>query len=143
MSCGCKDDIKIDAVLRPAAQVTVEDFDGELVAYVEDTAALFAFNPTASLTWRCLDGEATLSEIVADLADVFDAPEDTVTDDVLTAVAGWWGNGLVDMLTPKGEWDRFVPAAALHAHDHEAGARKPCKGCDEKAAQRRAEEAAG
>lgn len=142
MSCGCKDDIKIDSVLRPAAQVTVEDFDGELVAYVEDTAALFAFNPTASLTWQCLDGEAPLGEIVADLAAVFDAPEATVADDVLTAVGGWWGNGLVDMLTPKGEWDRYVPAAALHPHDHDAHTHKPCKGCDEKAAQQ-ADKAAG
>lgn len=128
MSCGCQDDLSPESVLRPAAQVVVEDFDGELVAFVEDSSALFAFNPTASLTWRCLDGEAPLGEIVADLADVFEAPEARVSDDVLTAVGGWWANGLVELRGDTGGWDRVEPRQ--HTHDADpAGRAAPCKGC--------------
>lgn len=139
MSCGCESDVTVESVLRGAPTVVVEDFDGELLAYDDTAKELHAFNATASLLWRCLDGESPLDEIIADLADVFDADPEAVAADVLNAAGGWRNRGLVELLCPDGGWDRKTPKVAEPAPEPE---REPCVGCAEEAARRRAEAAA-
>lgn len=138
MSCGCESDVTVDDVVRPAASVSVEDFDGELLAYDDTSKELHAFNTTASLLWLCLDGESPLREIVEDLADAFGTPLDVVEADVVDAAGGWRNRGLVELRRPDGTWDRKTPEVAEPAP---LPPDEPCAGCAEEAA-RRAEEAA-
>lgn len=140
MSCGCESDVTVDDVVRPAASVSVEDFDGELLAYDDTSKELHAFNTTASLLWLCLDGESPLREIVEDLADAFGTPLDVVEADVVDAAGGWRNRGLVELRLPDGTWDREMPEVVEVPPDQLPGP-EPCEGCAEKAA-RRAEEAA-
>ena len=57
---------------------------GDRVVVVDEPAGrALALSPTATLIWKCLDGEATLREIIADLADVFHTRRARVADDVL------------------------------------------------------------
>lgn len=140
MSCGCESDVTVDDVVRPAASVSVEDFDGELLAYDDTSKELHAFNTTASLLWLCLDGESPLREIVEDLADAFGTALDVVEADVVDAAGGWRNRGLVELRLPDGTWDREMPEVVEVPPDQLPGP-EPCEGCAEKAA-RRAEEAA-
>lgn len=133
MSCGCESDVTADSVLRPAATVTVEDFDGEYVAYDDTAKELHAFNRTATLLWQCLDGESALDEIIDDLADAFGALRATVADDVLNAAGGWRNRGLVELLCPDGGWDRKMPEVVADPAPDGDGDREPCEGCAEKA----------
>ncbi len=63
-------------------------------------------NPTAALIWERCDGTRTEANIVAELCELFDAPEDTLRRDFRAAL-----DGLIDAgaLYPKDEW-RFDPS---------------------------------
>lgn len=137
MSCDCESDVTTESVLRCAPSVSVEDFDGEFLAYDDTAKELHAFNRTASLLWQCLDGESPLAEIIEDLADAFGAPLGAVTGDVLDAAGGWRNRGLVELLCPDGGWDRKTPRVAAPPPPEE-----PCVGCAEENARRRAEQEA-
>lgn len=139
MSCDCESDVTVDDVVRPATAVSVEDFDGELLAYDDTAKELHAFNPTASLLWRCLDGASTLREIVEDLADAFAVPVETVETDVVDSAGGWRNRGLVELRGADGTWDRKTPKIVEVAPEPD----EPCVGCAEEAARRSAEAAAG
>ena len=94
----------------PGAGTAVEDIDGAFaprphpdVTGVEVGPEMvvvrgrpFLLNQTASLVWRCLDGEGTIDEIVADLADVTGADAAVVGRDVLELVRSLAATGLLD-----------------------------------------------
>ena len=72
-------------LLKPAratgvAEVTI---DGETVIYDEVTGAIHQLDRIATVIWQCLDGEATVAELIADLADVYNVSNDRVQVDVL------------------------------------------------------------
>ena len=78
----------IDGAFRPrrAAAVAFTELDGETVLYDESTGGTHLLNPTASVLWQCFDGDASLDELAADVADAYGIDPATAADDVRTVV---------------------------------------------------------
>ena len=74
----------IDGAFRPrrAPSVAFTELDGEVVLYDEDTGHTHLLNPTAGVLWQCFDGEATLDELAADVAEAYGIDPEVAADDV-------------------------------------------------------------
>lgn len=74
----------IDGTFRPhrAPSVAYTELDGEVVLYDEDTGHTHLLNPTAGVLWQCFDGEATLDELAADVADAYGIDPAAAAEDV-------------------------------------------------------------
>jgi PqqD family protein of HPr-rel-A system len=75
--------------------VTAE-LDGELLVYEEQSGAIHTLNPTASVVWSCIDGRATVDDIVAELAVAYGADPRTVEADLLALLGQLRDLGLLD-----------------------------------------------
>ncbi|MEQ8717562.1 MAG: HPr-rel-A system PqqD family peptide chaperone [Acidimicrobiales bacterium] len=71
---------------RPTAEATLLEVDGATVVFDRGSGAAHALNETAALLWRVFDGEGTIAEIAADVADAFDVPAEAALDDVSNLV---------------------------------------------------------
>ena len=84
--------IRMDGVYAPSDDVVAREIAGELiivplVAGIGDMEdELYTLNETGKAIWDRLDGRATLSGIIADLALEFDAPPGEIEHDVLGMV---------------------------------------------------------
>ena len=87
-------------VPRPRADVAFVELDGEsvIIATVGDDEELLThwLNPIGTIVWHCLDGVASLDELIADLAEAFDADPDVVADDVVQLTRALGGVGLLE-----------------------------------------------
>jgi hypothetical protein len=97
------DAIDADFVATQHAAVTGVEIDGEAVLYHADAGTVHVLNPTATLLWKCLDGELDLGGLAADVADVFEADLATVLADVLDTVRAFGRQGLLDSVTSDEE----------------------------------------
>lgn len=88
----------IDPAFIPRARASVvsEPVGSEMVLVDSESGLVHALNPVAALVWQCFDGEASLDDLVADLADGFGAPADVVRDDLLTMTRAAGRSGLLD-----------------------------------------------
>lgn len=97
-SAAVRSDDSVDpgyvAVRSPAAY-TVE-VDGEAVILDEEAERLHLLNPSASLLWACFDGESSLADICADLAEALGTPLEVVLADSLDALRKLVEEGLVE-----------------------------------------------
>lgn len=77
---------QIDASSRlvPKPGILTVEIDGEAVLFDEEGDQLHHLNRTATIVWSCLDGEASLAEIVTDLSEVLDASYETVMADTIS-----------------------------------------------------------
>jgi hypothetical protein len=87
----------------PRAGIAAEELDGQVVLYDVSTGGVHLLNPMASLLWSCFDGETTLDDVGADVADVFDQPRDTALDAVV---------GMARELARLGALDGVIPDPA-------------------------------
>ena len=71
-----------DPMPRRAAAAETLVLDDEALLLDPRTDRIHQLNPQASLIWSVLDGEGTIGDLVADLADAFDVQPDVVRDDV-------------------------------------------------------------
>lgn len=78
------DTIETDFVPTVSADIRAWSVGGEAVLVNSRSGSVHALNPIAALVWQCFDGQATLGEIVADLAEGFCESVDVVRSDVLT-----------------------------------------------------------
>ena len=78
------DPADIDGAFRPrrADSVAFTELDGETVLYDESTGGTHLLNPTASVLWQCFDGDASLDELAADVADAYGIDPAAAADDV-------------------------------------------------------------
>lgn len=82
-------DVNLNTVCAPSADVVVREIEGEvlivpLVADVGDKEdELYTLNETGHAIWRELDGQRSLRDVVAALAQQFDAPHSEFEADVL------------------------------------------------------------
>jgi hypothetical protein len=79
--------------IRP--EVSSVDVEGEVVLYDDDARVLHRLNPSASVVWACLDGFASLAEIGADVADIYQADPVRVLADVVAAARQFGAAGLL------------------------------------------------
>ena len=83
-------------VAAPDPAVETVEVESEALLYYPHRTTRVAVNPSGALIWACLDGESTLGEIAADLAESFSAPFETMLADVTAAVSDFVdpGHGL-------------------------------------------------
>lgn len=98
---------------RPAAGLVSADIDGELLLLDPRTDRLYQLDRVGSMIWSVLDGEATVDELVDDLADVFATPADAVRHDLGELLLALRGAGALDGDDP--------PEHLLHGHDGSHG----------------------
>lgn len=105
----------LDATFVPARRddLAVEELDGELVLLDETTGGIHVLNATASVVWRCLDGDIDVATLAAELADAFGVDASQVSDDVL---------GMVRQLAADGLLVGFEPPVDEPADDAEPDA---------------------
>lgn len=103
---------------RPRARgdVTAVVLDGEAV--IHRAGRVHALDPVATLVWRCCDGDASVDQIAAELAEVFAAPRATVTRDVAAVVDELAALGLLtaDSGEPDGDDVGNVSMPGLLVH---------------------------
>lgn len=96
-------DITLDLAPRPHTDVTSVEVDGEAVVY-SPHAGVHRLDTTATVLWRCFDGDASLRELADDLADVFPEEEPSRLGADLLAYARDLGRaGLLDGVDPGDE----------------------------------------
>ena len=66
----------------------------------EERNRLHMINATGLLVWACLDGEASLAEIVDDISDELGVERDTVLADTLAVTRHLGEQGLIANVTP-------------------------------------------
>jgi coenzyme PQQ biosynthesis protein PqqD len=82
-------EVTLQTICAPSGGVVAREIEGEivivpLVAGIGDMDdELYTLNPTGRAIWQKLDGQKTLAQIVADLAQEFDAPQADLEADVL------------------------------------------------------------
>jgi hypothetical protein len=65
-------------VLIPKSDVDIIEVDDEAIIFELESGALHWMDAPALLLWRCLDGESTMEEICADIADELGIDVDVV-----------------------------------------------------------------
>ena len=88
----------IDGAFRPrrAASVAFTELDGETVLYDESTGGTHLLNPTASVLWQCFDGEASLDDLAADVAEAYGIDRAAAADDVRAVARSLGELGVLD-----------------------------------------------
>lgn len=78
-----------------------EGIDGELVIFDPLTSEVHQLDPLGTIIWPFLDGEATVGELVLDLAAAFEVPEARVRDDLGTLLATLSEHRLIEGQQPE------------------------------------------
>ncbi len=84
--------VHFDAAYAPSEDVVAREIEGEIVIIplvadigdIEDE--LYTLNETGQAIWRKLDGSRPLRQVAAELVDEFDAPSESIEQDVLGLV---------------------------------------------------------
>lgn len=79
----------------PHPDVTWIELDGKVVLFHERTGEVHVLNPTGSLVWQCLDGNADVATLADDLHEVTGAPRAVVERDLVSLLAQLVRQGLV------------------------------------------------
>jgi hypothetical protein len=82
-------EITLEAILYPSEDVVAREIEGELILVpltagigdMEDE--LYSLNPSGFAIWQKLDGQRSLGEVVAALAEEYDASRTALEADVL------------------------------------------------------------
>jgi coenzyme PQQ biosynthesis protein PqqD len=87
---------ELDARPRRREGVLAQEAQGQTVLLRLDDGGYYAVDEVGAMIWELCDGERTLADVVAALCEEFDAPERTVTADVLEFVADLRRERLLD-----------------------------------------------
>ena len=79
----------------PRPDVTAVVLDGEAVLLAEGASEAHYLDEIATLVWRTFDGSATIDELVADFAEVFNADVEVVRADIVALTQGVGRAGLL------------------------------------------------
>jgi hypothetical protein len=106
------DELELTDVVVPATDV-VRHLNGEATILLDmSTGATVLLDQIGALVWSILDGVSPLEEIVADLAEAFQAPVETVGPDVLELARALGQAGMLAGVSPAGgATSNQVPAA--------------------------------
>jgi hypothetical protein len=81
--------ITLSTICTPSDDIVAREIEGEivivpLVGGIGDADdELYTLNPTGQAIWQKLDGQRSLSQVVASLAEEFDTPQADLEADVL------------------------------------------------------------
>lgn len=122
--------IDIDAAFVPRRRedVVYEELDGEVVVWDPVTASLYVLNPSATVVWNCLDGEASVQVLAGDLAEAFGIRYREMEGDVTQAVRGFAAQGLLEGFSPGLLADSSVDGEQPEAPATSSPTREPSGG---------------
>ncbi len=89
---------------RPAAapSVVAEDVDGDLCLYRPETDEVVILNSSAARVWQLCDGEHTVGELLAQLAEDYQRPVAELHADVEGVLVDLTGRGyLIESTIPQ------------------------------------------
>jgi hypothetical protein len=78
------------------------ELDGELVVYDELGRGIHHLNRTATLVFRCFDGESTVEEIAVDIAETAGLPLEQVEHEVHQLLLDFCDQGLIEGVAGTG-----------------------------------------
>ena len=111
-----------DPVPTRAPEPDVVDVGGELLLVDPRTDGIHQLNVQGGAVWSVLDGEGTVGDLVADLADAFEVDDDVVREDVHALLDRLKGAGLLAGAPPP---EHALVGAAPRAEDPEDGLWRP------------------
>jgi pyrroloquinoline quinone biosynthesis protein D len=76
----------LDERLRRRDGVMAQEAQGKTVLLRMDDGSYYALDDVGALVWELCDGERSLADVIAALCAEYDAPETTVTADVIEFV---------------------------------------------------------
>ncbi len=86
-------DINLSSVYKVVDNVISKIIEDELVIVTMNNgisdvdSSIFTLNPTGKVVWEKLDGKYSLKEVIDQLVEEYEAPEDAVKKDVIKLVA--------------------------------------------------------
>ena len=93
----------VDRTPEARTDVTWAQVADQGVLYDPQAARIHRVNATALLVWRCCDGRATVAEIVADLADIFETAVEDVAGPVEAIIEEFNTGGVLVADTQSGD----------------------------------------
>lgn|GEM_PF-1818194 len=105
----------IEGSSRPkrAVELITIDIDGELLIVDPRTDRLSQLNPVGTILWPFLDGEATVDELIDDVAAAFDTPREVVGEDLGHLLEALCSLGLLEGVDPPERiWSDPAPRRA-------------------------------
>ena len=93
--------IKIDAKDSPRRrdQVIAQKAATDFLLFNMDDGNYFSLNEVGSRIWDLCDGQHTVTQIIATIAQEYDAPGDLIENDVLTLLTDLQSGGLIHHTT--------------------------------------------
>ena len=88
-------------VPRKAADVLELDMEDGLIVYNHDSSLVHHLNPSAALVWRICDGEASVTQLSAEVAEEYSLVRQNVQRDLQGLVAELDALGLVEDARPS------------------------------------------
>ena len=79
--------LSLDVRLRRKDGILAQEAQGQTVLLRLEDGGYYALDDVGAMIWDLCDGEHALCDIVAAMCAEFDAPEETVTADVLEFIA--------------------------------------------------------
>lgn len=110
------DAIDLSFVARLVPGLVVEDVHGERVV-IGGPGQVMVLNPSAALVFQFLDGDGTLGDLAADIADALDTDPEQVARDVVEFARSLAWAGMLEGITfpepevPDFDWEPPAPAA--------------------------------
>ncbi len=106
------DDIDGSFVPKQVQDVMEVEVDDELIVVGGPLNQAHALNPSAALVWRCFDGQGTIDELVADLAEATGVEAAVIRTDVLDLARELGDAGLLDGVEPTPPEDQRTAFAS-------------------------------
>ena len=88
-------EVSLQTAVRASDDVVVRELDGEAVLLNLASGMYFGLDSVGTRMWQLIERHRRLSAIVAAMCDEFDAPADTIEQDVLRLVTELVEKGLV------------------------------------------------
>ena len=107
----------IDSVVVPSPSVAWAPIDDQVVVHRMGARRAFAMDRSASILWQCLDGDSTIGDVLADVAEVAGAPLAVVVEDSLPVVQSWLTEGIAALVADRPDHEHEPE------HEHEHGRR--------------------
>jgi pyrroloquinoline quinone biosynthesis protein D len=86
---------ELAARLRRQDGVLAQEAEGRTVLLRLDDGSYYALDEVGAMIWELCDGERSLADVIARLCAEFDAPQSTVTADVVEFVDELWRERLL------------------------------------------------
>ena len=91
-----------ETIFKKAANIQTKEIDGELMISVRtdheepsEFTAIYRLSQTGCVIWECIDGKASLNQIIKCLSKKYDAPVQRIEKDVLNVIQIFFNKSLI------------------------------------------------